>query len=120
MAFIQYLRFGDEKIPQPLTYDLSLSSIEADSGGETEAGTTQRDIVRNGVVSISVSFCVTATWLKRLSYYAKQDRIRVFFFDTYELKEREAEMFITGFKASIQKDTSGKGIWKVSFDLKEF
>ena len=38
--------------------------MEADSGGETEAGTTQRDVVRHGVVSIPVSFSVTAKWLE--------------------------------------------------------
>ena len=33
---------------------------------------------------------------------------------------RRAEMFIEGYKASLIKDTSYKGLWKVSFTLKEF
>ena len=49
--------------------------VEADSGGETEAGTTQRDVVRHGVVRIPVSFSVTAKWLKKLAGYAKKDKI---------------------------------------------
>lgn len=51
--------------------------MEADSGGETEAGTTQRDVVRHGVVRIPVSFSVTAKWLKKLAGYAKKDKISV-------------------------------------------
>ena len=42
MAFIQYLKFDNENLPLPTSYDLDLSDVEADSGGETEAGTTQR------------------------------------------------------------------------------
>ena len=56
MAFTEYLKINGELLPFPDSYDLSLSSVESDSGGETEAGTIQRDVVRQGVVAISVSF----------------------------------------------------------------
>lgn len=36
-------------------FDSAMSQVAA-SGGETEAGTTQRDVVRLGVVSIAVGF----------------------------------------------------------------
>lgn len=67
MAFIQYLNFNGANLPLPDSYDLSMDAVEADTTGETEAGTTQRDVVRQGVVTISVSFSVSAAWLKRLS-----------------------------------------------------
>lgn len=60
MAFFQYLNFNGTNLPLPDSYDVDLSSVEADTTGETEAGTTQRDVVRQGVVTISVSFSVTA------------------------------------------------------------
>lgn len=72
MAFIQYLKFDNENLPLPTSYDLDLSDVEADSGGETEAGTTQRDVIRAGVVTISVSFSVSAIWLSKLSAYARR------------------------------------------------
>ena len=56
-------------------YEVELEDVEADSGGETEAGTTQRDVVRHGVARIPVSFSVTAKWLKKLAGYAKLDKI---------------------------------------------
>lgn len=120
MAFIQYLKFGYENIPTPDSYSISLDNVEADSSGETEAGTTQRDLVRAGVVNISVSFSVSASWLKKLSAYSKQSKLDVSYFDTTELDIKQTEMYIEGFKASLEKDTSRKGLWRVSFELKEF
>ena len=119
MAFFEYLKFDGAVLPLPDSYDVSLSAVEADSSGETEAGTTQRDVVRQGVVAISASFSVTALWLKRLSAYSKQDKLTVWYFDTSTLEISETEMYITGFKAKLEKDTSKKGLWSVSFTLKE-
>lgn len=58
MAFFQYLVFDGENLPLPDSYEVELEDVEADSGGETEAGTTQRDVVRHGVARIpDVVFC---------------------------------------------------------------
>ncbi len=81
MAFFQYLVFDGENLPLPDSYEVELEDVEADSGGETEAGTTQRDVVRHGVARIPVSFSVTAKWLKKLAGYAKLDKISVQYFD---------------------------------------
>ena len=120
MAFIQYLKFGQENLPLPDSYNLNLTDIQADSSGETEAGTTQRDVIRAGVVTISVSFSVTAFWLSKLSSYAKKSKILVAYFDTESLSIRETEMYITDFKSKLEKDTSYCGLWTVSFTLNEF
>lgn len=42
------------------------------------------------------------------------------YFDTETLEMKESEMFVEGYKAALVKDTSFKGLWKVSFTLKEF
>ena len=44
MAHMQYLVFNNENIPKSASYSVSLSDVEADSGGVTEAGTTQMHI----------------------------------------------------------------------------
>ena len=120
MAYIQYLVFNGKPLPLPDSYDIDLSDVEADSSGETEAGTTQRDVVRTGVVKISVSFSVSPKWLKQLTAYSKLPKITVLYFDTENLSQKETEMYISGFKAKLEKDTSYKGLWTVSFTLKEF
>lgn len=119
MAFVQYLKMEGADLPLPDSYDLGLTDVEEDSGGETEAGTTQRDVVRTGVVTIAVSFSVSAAWLARLTAFSKQEKIAVQYFDTEELVLKETEMYVTGFKAKLYKDTSKKGMWTVSFTLNE-
>jgi len=120
MAFNHYLTFNGTHLPLPDSYDLDLSAVEADTTGETEAGTTQRDVIRQGVVTISVSFSVSASWLRRLTVFSKQDKLTVIYFDTETLEQKETEMYITGYKAKLEKDTSKKGLWSVSFTLNEF
>jgi hypothetical protein len=120
MAFIQYLKFNGIPLPLPDSYECELSAVEADTTGETEAGTTQRDVVRAGVVTIGVSFSVSSVWLKRLTAYSKMPKIAVQYFDTEDLELKETEMYITGYKTKLYKDTSYKGLWTVSFTLNEF
>lgn len=120
MAYIQYLTFDKTALPLPDSYEVQMTDVEADSGGETEAGTLQRDVVRLGVVNISVSFSVSAGWLKRLTGFKQKEKISVAYFDMETLETRTAEMYIEGYKAKLEKDTSYKGLWTVSFVLKEF
>lgn len=120
MAFLQYLVFDGMPLPLPDSYEVGLSDVEADSGGETEAGTMQRDVVRLGVVNISVSFSVSPRWLKLLTGFKQKEKISVDYFDTWTLEMKRTEMFIEGYKAGLVKDTSFKGLWKVSFNLREF
>lgn len=120
MAFIQYLKFDAINLPLPDSYDISLSDIESDASGETEAGTIQRDVVRSGVVTISVAFSVSSKWLKTLSTYAKKSKIQVQYFDSVELQLKTTEMYISDYKVKLEKDTSYKGLWSVSFNLNEF
>ena len=120
MAFVQYLVFDGVPLPLPDSYEVRMDDVEADSSGETEAGTTQRDVVRLGVVSILVSFSVSPKWLKVLTEFKQREKISVEYFDTETLETKRTEMFVEGYKAVLVKDTSFKGLWKVSFTLKEF
>ena len=120
MAYIQYLALDGVPLPLPDSYEVQMADVEADSGGETEAGTTQRDVVRMGVVSIPVTFSVSPKWLKLLTGFKQKEKLAVDYFDTETLEIKRTEMFISGYKASLVKDTSYKGLWKVSFTLKEY
>ena len=120
MAHLQYLVFNNENIPMPASYSIGLSDVEADSGGMTEAGTTQRDVVREGVVEISVSFNVSKRWLKKLSEYKKLASITVGYLYTATMNIVDTQMYIDGFKSRLVSDTSYGSLWEVSFTLKEF
>ena len=120
MAFFEYLKLNGTALPLPDSYEMDLVAVEADSSGETEAGTIQRDVVKQGVVTISVSFSVTAKWLKLLTSYSKEDKLAVEYFDTEAAELKSMEMYVEGFQAKMTKVTAYRGLWTVSFVLKEF
>jgi hypothetical protein len=120
MAFATYLVINEEVLPLPVSYDFSLSDIEADSSGETEAGTTQRDIIRSGVAEIDVEFQVSPSWLKKLSSYRSIPELSVQCLNTVTMELETRSMYMDGFKTSLVQDTSKKGLWKVSLTLKEY
>ena len=76
--------------------------------------------MRQGVVDISVSFTVTALWLKKMTFWSKQNKLTVEYFDTDTLSLKDTEMYIDGLKAKLEQDTSYKGLWTVDFTLKEY
>ena len=107
-------------LPLPDSYEVTMTDVEADSSGETEAGTIQRDVIRMGVVQIAVAFSVTAKWLKILTAFKQQESISVQYYDPETFNRRTAQMFIEGYQAKLRKDTSYQGLWEVSFTLREF
>ena len=104
MAFIQNLTFDGTALLLPDSYEVQIDDVEADSG----------------VVSIPVTFSVSAKWLKILTEFKQQEKITVGYFDTETLAVKTAEMYVEGYKASLVKDSSRKGLWTVSFTLREF
>ena len=67
-----------------------------------------------------MSFSVSAKWLQILTEFKQKEKISFGYFDTETLAAKTAEMYVEGFKAALVKDTSRKGLWTVSFTLREF
>lgn len=120
MAYVQYLVFDGMPLPLPDSYEVEMKDVEADSGGETEAGTTQRDVVRLGVISISATFSVSSKWLRLLTGFKQKEKIEVGYFDTESLTTKNTEMYVESYTANLVKDTSYKGLWQVALSLREF
>ena len=57
--------------------------------------------------------------MKILTEFKQQEKITVGHFDTEMLAVKTAEMYAEGYKASLVKDTFRKGLWTVSFTLRE-
>ena len=66
-----------------------------------------------------MAFQVTQKLLKLMTGFKKKEKISVDYFDTETAEMRNAEMYMEGFKSKLEKDTSYKGLWTVSFNLKE-
>jgi len=85
----------------------------------TEAGTTHRDIIREGIPSIDVSMIVTDTWLKKLRNFKSQSTVAVKYYDPATLALIDWTAFIDDFKPSLKASTSAGNYWSVSFTLQD-
>lgn len=120
MTFQTYLKINGTALPvQKDDYAVDYSDVIADSGGVTEAGTTIRDVVREGVPSITVSLPVSASWLKRLRKMKKEPYLNVEWLDPETGNLSSRIMYMDGFKVSLAHDTSRGGMWTVSFSLED-
>ena len=120
MTFKTYLKINGTPLPvQKDDYSIDYSDVVADSGGVTEAGTTIRDVIREGVPSISVTLPVSSAWLKRLRKYKKEPYLNVEWLDPETGELSEGIMYMDGFKVSLEHDTSGGSLCTVSFSLED-
>ena len=120
MTFQIYLKINGKALPvQKDDYSIEYNDVIADSGGVTEAGTTIRDVIREGVPSISVTLPVSAAWLKKLRAMKKEPYLNVEWMDPETGELSSGIMYMDGFKVSLKHDTSGGGLWMVSFSLED-
>ncbi len=120
MTFQTYLKINGKVIPvQKDDYSIDYTDVIADSGGVTEAGTTIRDVIREGVPSISVQIPVSASWLKTLRKLKKEPSLNVEWLDPDTGELSSGIMYMDGFKVSLEHDTSGGSLWMVSFSLED-
>ena len=120
MTFQTYLKINGKALPvQKDDYSIDYNDVIADSGGVTEAGTTIRDVIREGVPSISVTLPVSAVWLKKLRAMKKEPYLNVEWMDPETGELSSGIMYMDGFKVSLKHDTSGGGLWMVSFSLED-
>lgn len=120
MTFQTYLKINGTALPvQKDDYSIDYTDVVADSGGVTEAGTTIRDVIREGVPSISVSIPVSVTWLKKLRKMKREPYLTVEWMDPESGALSTGIMYMDSFKVSLEHDTSGGGLWTVSFTLED-
>ncbi len=120
MTFQTYIKLNGIALPvQKDDYSIDYTDVVADSGGITEAGTTIRDVIREGVPSISVTIPVSASWLKRLRKLKKEPYLNVEWLDPETGELSSGIMYMDGFKVSLKHDTSGGSLWNVSFSLED-
>lgn len=115
-----YLKINNTELPLPNAYALTYRDIEADTGGETEVGTIQRDVIRHKIASLSVDFTCSPRLVKKLTALTKSASLQVEFLDTESLSLVKTQMYIDSFAVKLLKDTSYQGLWEVSFSLEEY
>lgn len=120
MTFQTYLRINGVALPvQKDNYTIDYRDVITDSGGVTEAGTTIRDVIREGVPSISVTIPVSLTWLKKLRRMKQEPYLSVEWLNPETGHLSTGVMYMDGFHVSLVHDTSSGGLWTVSFSLED-
>lgn len=112
-----YLKINNIKIPTPDELEFEFNDIESSSGGITQAGIKQRDVLREGVVSITVKLTLTSKWLLKISELLKNRELEVKYFNPYTLTEKTISAYVTNYKINL---LNKYGIWDVSFNLEEY
>ena len=90
-------------------------------GGDTTKLSMALSKVNKEIRDTQANDALAKEEISRSQYDALQrEKVSVDYFDMETLEMKEAEMFVEGYKAVLVKDTSFKGLWKVSFTLREF
>lgn len=107
------------------SYKLNYTDVE--SLNKSEAGTTIREMIREGVLKISVQTYADDTWVKKFRDYKAEDSISVKYYDPSALDFVTFTGYITNFNCDLQiadvDDSNGytnKTFWSVSFDIAEY
>lgn len=117
------LYFNTEEIAL-LKGSYSLAYTDEESLNKSEAGTVIREMIREGVVKISVQTYADDTWAKKFREYKALDSINVKYYDPATLEFEAFTGYITNFKCDLQladvdaaTGYSNKTFWQVSFDI---
>lgn len=120
------LYFNEEEIAL-LKGSYKLGYTDEESLNKSEAGTVIREMIREGVLKISVSTYADDEWAQKFRAYKALDSLTVKYYDPAELDFVEFEGYITNFSCDLYKgdvdDSEGydnKTFWTVSFDIAEY
>ena len=112
-----YLILNDTEIP--LTRGSYAENREyVDNRNVTEAGSTVREIIRTGIVSLSVTLTCDSVTKQMLDYYADQSTLNVSYWSEKSGSLQVITGFLDGYRADLKIDTSER-FYEVSFNVKE-
>ena len=107
------------------SYKLNFADVE--SLNKSEAGTTIREIIREGIVKISVTDIVDDAGVKKYRDYKALDSLTIKYYDPSALAFVEFTGYLTNFNCDLMyadvDDSNGytnKTFWSVSFDIAEY
>lgn len=120
------LYFNNEEIAlKKGSYKINFADVE--SLNKSEAGTTIREIIREGVIKISVTDIVDDAGVKKYRDYKALGSLTVKYYDPSALAFVEFIGYLTNFNCDLMKadvdDSNGytnKTFWSVSFDIAEY
>lgn len=120
------LYFNDEEVAL-LKGSYKLGYTDEEALNKSEAGTVIREMIREGVLKISVSTYADDEWAQKFRAYKALDSLTVKYYDPSTLDFEEFEGYITNFVCDLYKgdvddseNYANKTFWTVSFDIAEY
>ena len=120
------LYFNDEEVAL-LKGSYKLGYTDEESLNKSEAGTVIREMIREGVLKISVSTYADDEWAQKFRAYKALDSLTVKYYDPSTLDFEEFEGYITNFACDLYKgdvddseNYANKTFWTVSFDIASY
>lgn len=120
------LYFNEEEIAL-LKGSYKLGYTDEEALNKSEAGTVIREMIREGVLKISVSTYADDEWVQKFRAYKALDSLTVKYYDPSTLDFEEFEGYITNFACELYKgdvddseNYANKTFWTVSFDIAEY
>ena len=120
------LYFNDEEVVL-LKGSYKLGYTDVESLNKSEAGTVIREMIREGVLKISVSTYADDEWVQKFRAYKALDSLTVKYYDPAALDFVEFEGYITNFSCDLYKgdvddleDYENKTLWTVSYDIASY
>ncbi len=117
---INSITLDGELLPFPKSMDMDYDVVE--NVYKTEAGTDQVGMTRSEKLTVSLSFDLSSSWVRKMRELSLRQELNAVIDEAGVEKERRVR--IRNFKASLVEDsrrTEGTaGLWSVSFDLIEY
>jgi hypothetical protein len=120
------LYFDNEEIAL-LKGSYKLGYTDEEALNKSEAGTVIREMIREGVLKISVSTYADDEWAQKFRAYKALDSLTVKYYDPSTLDFEEFEGYITNFACELYKgdvddseNYANKTFWTVSFDIASY
>ena len=115
----RYLQIGSDVLPiNKNDYTIAYSDIEADR--TTEAGTTSREIVREGRKTINTNFTVTQPWISKLRAFKASASLNVIYYDPGTAATSSATMWVSSFSESLLMDSATTPVFAINMTLEEY
>jgi len=120
------LYFNSEEVAL-LKGSYKLGYTDEEALNKSEAGTVIREMIREGVLKISVSTYADDEWVQKFRAYKALDSLTVKYYDPSTLDFEEFEGYITNFACDLYKSDvddsenyENKTFWTVSFDIASY
>lgn len=114
-----FIQINGEALPiDQDDYTIDYTDIETDR--TSEAGTTSREIVREGRKTITTNFTVTQPWIAKLRAFKAASSLTVTYYDPGTASTATATMWVSSYTPTLAGDNGDTPLFKISMTFEEY